>query len=328
MIRLPRSGEKRFIEELGVPDSDSLAQANADAFPDSRVAVIIVAFNSGAWLEQAIARVLESTVPVSVIVSDNGSTDGSVARLRARWGDDHRLCILLHGQNLGFATAVNRALEQSTEPTVLLLNPDCLVQADTIERVMEAVRRDGRAGMAGPLVCNSDGTEQAGCRRLEPTLGRVLEWSFEKPLRWLGGDAQGFNQSQQPLPAKPEAVEAISGAFMLVDRAAIRTVGAMDARYFLHCEDLDWCRRFRDAGYRVLFVPDALAVHAKGTSSLGRPLRTEWHKHRGMIRYYRKFSKGGLRHVKVLLMSGLILVRFAIIALALWARRLWGGARS
>lgn len=270
--------------------SDSPVQSDADAARLPRVVAIIVAFNSGAWLEQAVASVLESTVPVSVIVSDNASSDDSISCVRDRWGEDARVRILAHGRNLGFAAAVNRALEGSTEPAVLLLNPDCLVQPETVERVLAVLNQDPGAGMAGPRVCNPDGSEQAGCRRLDPTPQRALAWAFERPLRWLGHTPRGFNLVGQPLPEKPEPVEAISGAFMLIDRAAIQRVGMMDEGYFLHCEDLDWCRRFRDAGFRILFVPDAIATHAKGTSSSGRPVRTEWHKHRGMVRYYRKFA--------------------------------------
>jgi GT2 family glycosyltransferase len=70
-------------------------------------------------------------------------------------------------------------------------------------------------------------------------------------------------------------------------------VGGWDEGYFLHCEDLDLCQRFRDAGFDILFVPDALATHVQGTSSRGRPMRVEWHKHRGMWRFYRKFQAPG-----------------------------------
>ena len=86
-------------------------------------------------------------------------------------------------------------------------------------------------------------------------------------------------------------VEAISGACMLVRRAALDDVGGLDEGYFLHCEDLDWCHRFRQAGWRVLFVPGVRVVHDKGVSSRARPVFVQWHLHRGMVRYYRKFLR-------------------------------------
>jgi hypothetical protein len=110
------------------------------------------------------------------------------------------------------------------------------------------------------------------------------------------------------------AVDAISGAFMLVRRRALATVGPLDEGYFLHCEDLDWCERFRRAGYVVLFVPDVTVVHHKGTSSRGRPMRVLWHMHRGMVRYYGKFLRDSYpRPLSWLVVAG-VWLRFAALA--------------
>jgi GT2 family glycosyltransferase len=98
-----------------------------------------------------------------------------------------------------------------------------------------------------------------------------------------------FNKSGTSLPDKEIDVDAISGAFMLVKRKAIEDVGLLDEGYFLHCEDLDWCMRFKMAGYRILFVPNIVINHAKGGCSGNRPIFVEWHKHKGMLRFYRKF---------------------------------------
>ena len=99
-----------------------------------------------------------------------------------------------------------------------------------------------------------------------------------------------FNLHEQELPRGPVDVEAISGALMLVRRAAMDAVGPWDEAYFLHCEDLDWCMRFRQHGWRIVFVPNAPAIHDKGVSSRSRPIFVEWHKHRGLWRYFRKFE--------------------------------------
>src|SRR5581483_2132205 len=93
-------------------------------------------------------------------------------------------------------------------------------------------------------------------------------------------------------PAGPTEVEAISGACMMVRRAAATAVGPLDEHYFLHFEDLDWCMRFRLAGWTTLFVPAAKVVHQKGVSSRHRPLAVEYYKHRGMVRFYGKFLRG------------------------------------
>ncbi len=94
-----------------------------------------------------------------------------------------------------------------------------------------------------------------------------------------------------PLPDAPIPIEAISGAFMMVRREVIETVGRMDEGYFMHCEDLDWCMRFRAAGWKVLFVPHVRVLHWKGLSSAATPIKVEYHKHRGMVRFYNKFFR-------------------------------------
>ena len=95
----------------------------------------------------------------------------------------------------------------------------------------------------------------------------------------------------QPLPERPVEVEAISGACMMARREAVDDVGLWDEGYFLHCEDLDWCMRFRSKGWKILFVPSARVTHYLGVSSKSRPVFVEWHKHKGMMRFYRKFFK-------------------------------------
>lgn len=294
---------------------------------EPRVTAAIVAFNSGPWLEQAVASALSSTVPVAVVVSDNGSEDDSISRVERRWGGDPRVRVFRNGRNLGFAAASNRALAGAVTPWLLLLNPDCRVRADALEQMILALEKHPDAGMGGGLLRNEDGSEQAGCRRREPTLRRSLAWLLRRPLGWFGVRPEGFNLAGLPLPKGAQEVEAISGAFTLVRRDAAERVGMLDEGYFLHCEDLDWCRRFRDAGYRILFVPEAVATHVGGTSSRGRPVRTEWHKHRGMIRYYGKFAQGPWRRARSLAMAGLIAGRFMLLVPLLWWRRVFDSRR-
>ena len=109
---------------------------------------------------------------------------------------------------------------------------------------------------------------------------------------------------------------------MLVRRAPLLDVGTLDEGYFMHCEDLDWCMRFKLKGWRVLFVPRARAVHDRGRSSATRPIRVEWHKHRGMVRFYRKFFR--YRYAGIL-MGAVVLavwIRFFLKALLIGAHRL------
>lgn len=254
------------------------------------VAVIIVNYNCGELLTDCVRSVLGSSVPVKVFVSDNGSIDGSIEYLRKQV-EDERLQIVLNDENLGFAKASNVVLPSIDSDFLLCLNPDAVIEPDTIERMLKEMQDRPGVGMGGCLILNRDGTEQCGCRRRVPTpvrtLIRVLH--LDGPFPFLR--EKGMLLHKEPLPLEPEEQEAISGAFMLVRLEALEDVGPMDEDYFLHCEDLDWCMRFRQKGWKILFVPNVSIVHAKGSCSHSRPIRVEWHKHKGMVRFYRKFFR-------------------------------------
>lgn len=245
------------------------------------IRVVVVNYNAGPLLTECVRRVVASTLPLEVVVVDNASTDGSLEHLRAAAIAD--LTIIESSENLGFSRANNVALREWGGEYALLLNPDCLIEPDSIEKMLVAMAARPDAGMAGCLIRNPDGSEQAGCRRLTPTPGRML-----KSLLGRGE----INLTARSLPAVPESVEAISGAFMLVRRTALEQVGMLDEGYFMHCEDLDWCLRFRQAGWPILFVPTVSVTHVKGVCSGAGVIRVEWHKHKGMVRYYRKFFRG------------------------------------
>jgi GT2 family glycosyltransferase len=284
--------------------------------------VITANFNAGAHLAAAARSVLASSVPVEVLVVDNASTDASLTALRATIPDEARLHVIENRTNLGFAKANNLALPEARGEWLLFLNPDCVIQPDTIARMQDAMRRHPEAGMAGCLLLNPDGTEQAGCRRETPSPGRAFVRAFglgglARRLGLRSGIARDFVRQGDPLPSHPLPVDAISGAFMFVRREALDAVGPLDEGYFLHCEDLDWCERFRRAGYTVLFVPDVAIVHDKGVSSRGRPVRVLWHMHRGMVRYYRKFFLG--EHPRPLFWLVLIGIWLRFGLLAVWA---------
>ena len=256
------------------------------------VCVVIVNYNGGAMLTECVHSVLLSSMPVRVYVSDNGSTDNSIKYLRAQIGSHPLLKILENGVNLGFAKGNNVVLPFCRCKYVLFLNPDCTIAPEVIEKMIDVMEQHPDAGMAGCLLLNPDGTEQIGCRRFIPTPWRYLVRALKlhKVIR-NHPRFQSFSMSRLPLPDAPIPIEAISGAFMMVRREVIETVGRMDEGYFMHCEDLDWCMRFRAAGWKVLFVPHVRVLHWKGLSSAATPIKVEYHKHRGMVRFYNKFFR-------------------------------------
>lgn len=277
--------------------------------------VIIVNFNGGQFLIQAIQAVLASTVPIEVFVIDNASQDGSVQALR-KTIQDKRLIIVQNARNVGFAKAANQVLSMASGNYLLFLNPDCLIPPETIALFQQTMDKFPQFGMAGGLVRNIDGSEQASCRRSIPnpwrSLVRVLHLNKVFPNQAL---FKSFELTQDMLPSQPIEIEGISGACMFVRRKALEQVGPMDESYFLHCEDLDWFMRFRAQGWPILLVPNVEVTHIKGGCSQGQPLKVLWYKHRSMIKFYRKFFR---HQYPEPLMWGVFMavwVRFSLLAI-------------
>ena len=284
--------------------------------------VVIVNYNAGALLAEGVASLLtDPAAACRIIVVDNGSSDDSLAQLPS----DPRLSVIRNGANLGFAAACNIGARAGSGDAVLFLNPDCRAAPAAIDRLLTVLDSDDAVGMVGGLLLNPDGSEQEGARRNLPTLGSGLGRALG--IGALAKDPQSplvdYSRRGDPLPDGPVEVEAISGALMLVRRAVLDAIGGWDEGYFLHVEDLDLCMRVRQAGYRILFVPDVRVAHVKGASS-GRRVFVEWHKHRGMLRYYRKFLAAAHSPPVSAIVTAGVWIRFAGLASLLAARRLVG----
>lgn len=277
--------------------------------------VVIVNHNAGALLATSVQSALAERAR-RVVVVDNDSRDDSLSLLAAALSDE-RLSIARQDRNLGFAAGCNIGLNSCGSAAVLFLNPDCVLGDGSLRRMITVLDADASIGMVGGLLCNPDGSEQRGGRRQFPTPVRAFS-----RVTGLSGLARRFVPALADfslhgtlLPSRPTEVDAISGACMLVRRRAIEEVGWWDEGYFLHCEDLDWCLRFRRRGWRVVFVPDARATHAAGACSRGRRLFVEWHKHRGMLRFYRKHYKDRYPVVLWGLVAAGVWLRLGLIAL-------------
>jgi GT2 family glycosyltransferase len=292
------------------------------------VSVIVVNHNAGTLLRDCVCSALEQAA--QIIVVDNDSTDGSMELLAARFAGEQRLTTQFVGKNLGFAAGCNLGMDHAIHSHLLFLNPDCVLGQGALRRMVAALDSDPAVGMVGGLLVNLDGSEQGGGRRAVPTPWRSFVRAFglnRLSNRWpkLFFD---FYLHTQPLPTSPIEVEAISGALMLVSRAAVQDVGRWDEAYFLHCEDLDWCMRFRQRKWKILFVPDAPVVHHLGHSSRVRPYFVEWHKHKGMVHFYRKFFQNQYPGALMWLVDAGVWFRFGLVSIHHWSTRLWKRMRG
>lgn len=278
------------------------------------VAVVIVNYNAGHHLIDCVMV----TLPQSdrIIIVDNASTDNSIVLCEQHYPQNPQLHIMRNQNNLGFAAACNIGYQATQSDYILFLNPDCVLAPDAVAEMLKVLQADASIGMVGGLLANPDGSEQGGGRRAIPTPWRSFVRAFglhRFAHRWpkLFFD---FYLHQQPLPSQPIEVEAISGACMLVKRETVTDVGLWDEKYFLHCEDLDWCMRFRGKFWKIMFVPSAKVVHALGVCSRKRPVFVEWHKHKGMMYFYRKFFSHQYPLGLMFLVSMGVWLRFGLLA--------------
>ena len=277
------------------------------------ISTVIVNYNGGPGLVTAVRAALPGAHELFVV--DNASSDNSIRLLNQELGSDRRLHIIANNSNVGFAAACNQGVERAAGAYILFLNPDCELAPGALGELLSGIAFSPDVGMVGGLLLNPDGSEQAGGRRAIPTPWRSFVRAFglsRLSARWpkLFFD---FHLHKEPLPTTPVEVEAISGACMLVKREALQEVGHLDTAYFMHCEDLDWCMRFWRANWKIMFIPSARMLHHKGVCSRSRPIFVEWHKHKGMIRFYRKhFSHQYPGLIMVLVVLGVCL-RFVMV---------------
>jgi len=281
--------------------------------------IIIVAADSGVTLRECITRALASGVPVELILVDNGSRDGVPQALARAYERDERVRVVYNHANLGFGPAVNVGARQAGGEALLVLNPDCMLEPETLSCMLDVQRVHPDAGVIGAVVCDADGTPDPASRRRDPLLQRSLNEMTGRvkrdASRYEGVDISG------PMPEAVIETENVSGALMLLPRAAFERLGGFDEGYFLHCEDLDLCRRARDAGYKVLLAGNVRVRHAKGGSSAHRPVFVSYHKHRGMWRWFRKFDPAARKPLTRVLVACGIAAHFLATAPLLALRR-------
>lgn len=194
---------------------------------------------------------------LEIIVTDNASGDGSADLAAARLGPDRvrRLPV-----NRGFAAGVNAGIAGSDGAWIAVLNPDVIVPPETLDALADLLERHPRAGLVGPRVRDERG-------RLERTVGRFPTLARERAHALFLDRLAGLEGRHVPFPARTAEVEWISGCAWLLRVKAARAVGPLDEGYFMYLEDVDYCRRLRDAGWSVLASPEMEVRHDRGRGS-------------------------------------------------------------
>ncbi|HTR98214.1 MAG TPA: glycosyltransferase [Bacteroidota bacterium] len=267
------------------------------------LSVIIVNYNVRQFLENALASVSRALEGIDgeVFVVDNASSDGSAEMVRAKFP---RVCLIESERNVGFARANNMALRRARGEFLLLLNPDTVVQEDTFSVMLRFFADVPDAGLAGCKILNPDGTFQLPCRRSFPTpwvaFTKIFGLSALFPKsRLFGRYNLTYLDEDETYP-----VEAIGGAFMMLRREAYEKAGGLDESFFMYGEDLDWCYRIGQAGYRVYYVHATKIIHFKGESTKRSDIDEIKHFYEAMQLFVRKHF-GRSRTVRAFLSLGI-----------------------
>ena len=255
--------------------------------------------------------------PMRVTVVDSGSRDGTPDMVEREFPSVR----LIRRGNIGFSAANNVVLSEPGEGAVLLLNPDTEVRAGALDASLARLRSDAGIGMVGCKLVTPSGELDHACKRSFPTpLGALAHFTGIGRRKEAGGSLSQYRATHLG-DDEPGEVDAVNGAFMLVRREAVRDVGLLDEGYWLYMEDLDWCYRFWQNGWRVFYEPAGEVLHVKGGSSgARRRARQEFAFHRGMGRFYRRFyapdSSPALNAVVYLGIGAKLLMSLAISLLA------------
>lgn len=244
------------------------------------IAAIVVSHESASTLEDCLLRLRAARGVVEIRVIDNASLDGTLDIIQRHAAKDARVRFVGNPDNPGFAVGCNQGAKESTASWLAFVNPDLLVESDTLLRLRAHAEAVGGDSLLGVDLVDEAGVHDEAARRRDPDFGAML--SSPAQAAKLGVPCNEAASLQQ--------VDAVSGALMLVPRALFGLLGGFDEGYRLHAEDLDLCRRARAAGAVVAVANDIRVVHVRGVSSRSRPMFVEWHKHRGLWRYFRKFE--------------------------------------
>jgi hypothetical protein len=272
------------------------------------LSINIVSWNTKEYLLPCIDSILQKkgSIPVEIIIVDNGSRDGSGEEVKKQFPGIH---LIENGRNLGFAKAVNQGLRVSSGRYLLLLNPDTQLRQGAIENLVSFMGRHAEAGIAGAQLLNEDGSKQNSIANFPSLATELLNKSVLRrvfPRRFPGRDR---------VYPEPIEVDSVIGACMMVRREALDQVGFLDEDYFLFLEETDWCYRMKMAGWKTYHVPQVEVLHFQGKSAEAERKRAKVEYYRSRYYFFKK-NKGNLQWA-ILLIGLMIRLGFELLSMAL-----------
>jgi len=263
----------------------------------TRLAIIIVSYNSRRDLEHALRSLTEPSPAVAheIVVVDNASTDSTAAHVRERWP---HVRLIASENNLGFAQANNVGIRGSAGELVLLVNPDTLVTGTAVDRLVSIMDTRPDVAIVGPRIVDGRG-------RAELSFGAMISpWAeLRQKVLVRGNDRElsVITRLVDRMTRRTHLVDWVSGACLLIRRADLDEAGGFDPRFFMYAEDVDLCAAVRARGRSVLFTADPQVVHLRGRSALSAPDKARDAYRRSQIAFYAKHHPAWLPFLKAYL---------------------------
>lgn len=252
------------------------------------LSMVIVSWNCRDELAACLASIAPERhgVTLETVVVDNASRDGAAEMIRQKFPG---VALIANEVNRGFAAANNQGIAATSGRNVLLLNPDTLVHDGALETLVRTLDDDAAIGACGPQLLNANGSIQTSVRRF-PTFAALLYQYTPARMLGLGKHAYRCYKSRDFSFREAADVDSLMGAALCVPRRVLDQVHRLDERFFVYFEEVDLCRRIRDAGYRNRFVPAAVITHLGGVSAAGQSAASLF-LCRSMFRYMKKHNR-------------------------------------
>lgn len=271
------------------------------------LSIVIVNYNTKDLLKQTIESVINNTkgIEYEIWVVDNSSKDGSVEMVQEEFKS---VKLIASKENLGFPKGNNVAIKKATGRYILLLNSDTKVIGDNLQHCVSYMDQHEEIGALGCKVELPDGTLDHACKRGFPTPEASLYYFLK--LNKIMKNKRKYGAYTASYLGEDEIgeVDALMGAFMMIPRTVIDKIGMLDEEFFMYGEDIDWCYRIKEAGYKIMYYPKEKIIHYKGSSSKKKKAKTTYEFHRAMILFYRKHYNDKYNiFVKILVYIGVAL---------------------
>jgi len=278
---------------------------------DVDVSIIIVNWNTRKLLVDCISSIYENVnnLNFEIIVVDNASSDGSVEMINFKFP---KVKIIVNTKNMGFAAANNQGILTSKGRYILLLNSDTLVLKNSLQKTVVFADCHEKVGIVGCRVLNPDNSLQPTCFMFPSVTNMLFSSTY---LHKLFPENRLFARERMTWWKRNDVrqVDVVTGCFMLIRRKAIKKVGLMDEQFFMYAEETDLCYRFKQAGWKVMFTPDAQIIHFGGQSS--RKFRPEMliQLRLSILKFIKK-HQGGLKHK----IASLLTIMFFALRIPIW----------